>query len=185
MALSLLRTLVLPAALLLVAGAAGPVMADGKETAFTVRYDGPPELRAVDVGENEVVSGRVSGIVGDAAEAGPLAGAAVDCSFVGRTFEGRSFSCGFTTVEDVDSLCVFTDADGDQAIADLSCRTAATMTSDARCEGEATWIDGTGKYAGVSGEAHVHSELFRSGEAGDAVWSGEMDLPMTMLGFRS
>jgi len=55
----------------------------------------------------------------------------------------------------------------------------------ARCEGEATWIDGTGKYAGVSGEARVHSELFRSGEAGDAVWSGKMDLPMTMLGFRS
>jgi len=131
MALSLSRSLVLPAALLLVAGAAGPVMADGKETAFTVRYDGPPQLRAVDVGENEVVSGRVSGIVGDAAEAGPLAGAAVDCSFVGRTYKGRSFSCGFTTVEDVDSLCVFTDSDGDQAIAPRPPSASASSASPA------------------------------------------------------
>ncbi|MBL26933.1 MAG: hypothetical protein CMM50_05195 [Rhodospirillaceae bacterium] len=163
----------------------GAEQAPADTTKFTVQYDGPPELRVLDVGDEEVISGRISGTASSTTSP-VLAGATVDCPFVGRAYEGRSFSCGFTTIEDMQGMCVFTDADGDQAVADWTCSTAATMTSDARCEGKATWISGTGKYAGVTGAFKMHSELFRNKkEDGNAVWSGSMELPMMMLGLES
>ena len=176
-------------ALGLACATAAPLAAEEPETAegeirFTVQYDGPPELRVLEVGDEEVISGRISGIASATTEP-VLAGATVDCPFVGRAYEGRSFSCGFTTIEDMQGMCVFTDEDGDQAVADWSCSTGATMTSDARCEGKAVWVSGTGKFAGLSGSFKMHSELFRNRKEGNALWRGSMELPMMMLGLES
>lgn len=154
------------------------------EVKFTIQYDGPPELRVLDVGEEEVISGRISGTAATTTEP-VFAGATVDCPFVGRAYEGRSFSCGFTTIEDMQGMCVFTDADGDKAVADWSCSTGATMTSDARCEGKAIWVSGTGKFAGLRGAFKMHTELFRNRKEGNALWRGSMELPMMMLGLES
>jgi len=120
--------------------------------------------------------GTHGGVV-DAESPSPLAGAEVTCEFDGYTFPARSFSCGFTTAEAVAGRCLFTTPEGDTAIAEWQCETAATMTSDARCEGRATWIEGTGRFAGIQGTARFHTDLFLHPTEGYARWRGNWGVP--------
>lgn len=169
----------LAAAMLAAAAPAGA--ADfGRPLGFTVVYDGPPVVDSVTTGEGEeVVSGSYAGLV--AADAGSdLGGARVDCRYVGRVLQDRTFSCGFARTERLRGYCVFTDPAGDRAVAEWSCGTAATMTPDARCEGRARFVAGTGPYGGLAGEARFHAMPLNGGEA-NARWTGEWELPVYAL----
>ncbi len=63
------------------------------------------------------------------------------CEFDGHTFASR----GLATAEAVTGHRLFTTPYGDSAIAEWECRTAATMTSEARCQGRASWVGRTGR----------------------------------------
>ena len=145
---------------------------------LAIAFSAPPEIDSVEdpIAGGEEFSGTVAGTV-EADGAGLLAGAAVDCEFDGYTFEARGFSCGFTDAEEVAGVCLFTTAIGDTAVAEWRCRTGATMTSDARCEGAATWVEGTGALAGIAGEARIHSDLFLYPTEGSAIWKGRWSAP--------
>lgn len=106
-----------------------------------------------------------------------LAGTEASCEFDGYTFEARGFSCGFTTAEKVSGRCLFTDGQGNTAVAEWECQTGATLTSDARCEGKAVWIDGAGKFAGITGEARFHGDLFLDPTEGYSRWRGHWSVP--------
>ena len=116
--------------------------------------------------------GRYAGVVAGEPE-DLFAGVEVNCEFEGLAAPGRALSGGFTTVEDVAGRCLFTADNGDVAIAEWTCRTGAMMTSDARCEGKAEWVEGTGKFAGITGTARFHSDLFLQPGKGFAKWKGE------------
>jgi len=181
--------LALGAAALLALGA-GPAFADDATPAattaqeLTIEFTGQPEVTvsepipAATAGgeETQEFTGRYRGhVTGD--EVSLIAGTEVACEFAGIAAPGRAFSCGFTIVEQVQGRCVFTADKGDSAIAEWTCRTAATMTSDARCEGKATWTDGTGKFAGIAGDARFHSDLFLQPGKGFAKWRGSWRVP--------
>ena len=152
------------------------VAAAEDERRFTIVFSGPPSVTVEEdlaTGE-ETFFGTVAGTVrGDAL----LAGASVNCEFDGYTFQARGFSCGFTDAESVAGICLFTAGNGDTAVAEWRCETAATMTSDARCEGTAEWIEGTGAFAGISGGAKLHSDLFLYPTEGTALWKGDWRVP--------
>jgi len=121
--------------------------------------------------EEETFFGRYAGKVSEDSRS-LLAGADVVCEFDGVAAPGRAFSCGFTMVEQVAGRCLFTTEIGDVAVAEWRCQTGAMMTSDARCEGTAEWIEGTGAWAGITGEARFHSDLFLQPGPGNAKWKG-------------
>lgn len=154
------------------------VAAAEDERRFTIVFSGPPSVTVEEdfaTGE-ETFFGTVAGTVrgdGDAL----LAGTSVNCEFDGYTFEARGFSCGFTDAESVAGICLFTAENGDTAVAEWRCGTGATMTSDARCEGTAEWIEGTGAFAGISGGAKLHSDLFLYPTEGTALWKGDWRVP--------
>ncbi len=123
-------------------------------------------------GEAEQFVGHYSGVVAGEAS-GLFAGSDVVCEFEGVAAPGQALSGGFTMVEDVAGRCLFTTENGDAAVAEWSCRTGALMTSDARCEGKVTWVEGTGRFAGITGEARFHSDLFLQPGDGYARWRGD------------
>ncbi len=144
---------------------------------LTIEFVDPPEINVVsdEFSEEEEFTGRYSGTVTEATQS-LLTGADVVCEFDGIAAPGRSFSCGFTTVEQVAGRCLFATPNGDVAVAEWSCQTGAMMTSDARCEGKAVWIEGSGLLAGITGEARFHSDLFLQPGAGFAKWKGNWRL---------
>lgn len=145
---------------------------------LAIAFSEPPRV-SIDsdpIAGDEEFFGSVAGIV-ETDGAGLFAGASVDCEFDGYTFESRGFSCGFTRAESVAGVCLFTAENGDTAVAEWRCRTGATMTSDARCEGEARWIEGTGGFAGIVGDARIHSDLFLYPTEGRALWKGRWSAP--------
>ncbi len=156
------------------AGVASAQEAHYDPNQLIIEFIGPPlvEVFAVDeLAQEEEFRGRYAGIVAGEPE-NLFAGAEVTCEFEGLAAPGRVFSCGFTTVEDVAGRCLFTAETGDVAIAEWTCRTGARMTSDARCEGKAEWVEGTGKFAGITGAARIHSDLFLQPGKGFAKWKG-------------
>ena len=166
---------VLAAALLM--GGATVAGAAEDEQDLTIEFSAPPAVTVNEIeGGEEQFFGTHGGVV-DAESPSPLAGAEVTCEFDGYTFPARSFSCGFTTAEAVAGRCLFTTPEGDTAVAEWQCETAATMTSDARCEGRATWIEGTGKFAGIQGKARFHTDLFLHPSEGYARWRGSWGVP--------
>ncbi len=140
---------------------------------LTIEFSGAPEIEVVvdELTEEETFFGRYAGKVSEDSRS-LLAGADVVCEFDGVAAPGRAFSCGFTMVEQVAGRCLFTTEIGDVAVAEWRCQTGAMMTSDARCEGTAEWIEGTGAWAGITGEARFHSDLFLQPGPGNAKWKG-------------
>lgn len=169
------------AAILLLAGPASALAGDDS-LELVIEFTAPPTVDVLDDPDSDEESffGTYAGVVRDDGDA-LFAGAEVSCEFDGYTFDARGFSCGFTTAERVSGRCLFADAKGDTAVAQWECQTAASMTSDARCEGKATWIEGTGRFAGITGEARFHSDLFLQPGEGYARWRGAWSVPSLAL----
>ncbi len=140
---------------------------------MTISFTGPPEIQVIEdpVTGEESFFGAITGVV-RADDSALFAGTSVNCEFDGHTFESRGFSCGFTTAESVAGVCLFATENGDTAVAEWRCQTGATLTSDARCEGTASWVDGTGAFAGITGRARLHSDLFLFPTEGFSLWKG-------------
>ena len=149
---------------------------------LTIEFSAPPEIEVVvdELTEEETFFGRYAGTVSMDSRS-LLAGADVVCEFDGVAAPGRSFSCGFTMVEQVAGRCLFTTEIGDVAVAEWRCQTGAMMTSDARCEGKAEWVEGTGAWAGITGEARFHSDLFLQPGPGNAKWKGNWRIDSVAL----
>ena len=161
------------------AGGALAAAGASAEDAMALRIEfAPPEIVVEEdlFAGAEEFSGTVRGAVASD-DAGMFVGASVDCEFDGHTFESRGFSCGFTEAESVVGVCLFAAANGDTAVAEWRCRTGATMTSDARCEGAAAWVEGVGIFAGIVGEAKIHSDLFLYPTQGLWLWKGRWTIP--------
>ena len=170
-----LRRLALAGALLLASASVAGAGEDEQD--LTIAFSGPPELAVNEIEDGqEEFFGTHKGVV-DAESASFLAGAEVTCEFDGYTLDARGFSCGFTTAEAVKGRCLFATPEGDTAIAEWECQTAATMTSDARCEGKAVWVEGAGRFSGIQGEARFHTDQFLQPTDGTARWRGDWRVP--------
>lgn len=98
------------------------------------------------------------------AGSGFLHNAALTCPGAGAGVDGRQFYQG---------LCVLTDADGDQAMVIWSCE----FKADAVCHGDQTFVAGTGKYKGISGEMALEGRFIGETTEGVSSWKGNWQLP--------
>ncbi len=167
-----ISTTAFASAALLISASGGFAADDRLE--LTIEFSEAPTLEVVEDPETgeEIFYGTYSGLVSGESDS-LLAGTEASCEFDGYTFEAH----GFTRAENVSGRCLFTDGQGNIAVAEWECQTAATMTSDARCEGKAVWIDGAGKFAGITGEARFHGDLFLQPTEGYSRWRGKWSVP--------
>ena len=103
------------------------------------------------VGEDEILSGVFYGKT-ESKEDKNFANASLECDFIGRSYKGRGFSCGFAVIEDLKGFCYIKNNNSeDILIVDWTCNTTAGINGDAYCAGKLNIIQGFGVFAGVNG----------------------------------
>jgi hypothetical protein len=121
---------------------------------LSIAFDGDPRVDF----EAALFHGTWSGSVGE--ESDPrFAGSEVVCEFEGGgdTLQGR---------------CLFSTPERDTAVAEWRCRTVA-----ARCRGVASWLGGTGRLAGLAGEAEIDTPSPLQTDERNAIWRGRWAAP--------
>ena len=114
------------------------------------------------VGEDEILSGAFYGQT-ESLEDKNFANANLECDFIGRSYKGRGFSCGFAVIEDLKGFCyIKNNNDADILIAEWSCNTTAGINGDAYCAGKLNVIQGFGVFAGVDGFGKISMPIAKT-----------------------
>ena len=87
----------------------------------------------------------------------------LDCDFIGRSYKGRGFSCGFAVIEDLKGFCYIKNNNNkDILIIEWACNTTAGINGDAYCAGKLNVIQGFGIFAGVNGFGEINMPIAKS-----------------------
>ena len=130
------------------------------------------------VGKESLISGHLKAKIDDNIL---LRDYIVNCDIIGRVYQGRSFSCGFSEVEDIKGLCVIKNNKNDIIITEWNCITNMGMSGDAICKGKANILSGFGIFAGIKGNANITMPLIKnvSNEqvSTKGIWKAKFYLP--------
>ena len=114
------------------------------------------------VGEDEILSGAFHGKT-ESIEDKNFANANLECDFIGRSYKGRGFSCGFAVIEDLKGFCyIKNNNDEDILIIEWNCNTTAGINGDAYCAGKLNVIQGFGVFAGVNGFGEINMPIAKT-----------------------
>ena len=114
------------------------------------------------VGEDEILSGAFYGKT-ESLEDKNFANASLECDFIGRSYQGRGFSCGFAVIEDLKGFCYIKNNNNeDILIFDWTCNTTAGINGDAYCAGKLNIIQGFGVFAGVDGFGEINMPIAKT-----------------------
>jgi len=113
------------------------------------------------VGEDEILSGAFYGQT-ESIEDKNFANANLECDFIGRSYKGRGFSCGFAVIEDLKGFCYIKNNDEDILIVEWNCNTTAGINGDAYCAGKLNVIQGFGVFAGVNGFGEINMPIAKT-----------------------
>ena len=127
-----------------------------------VKLDKDNIINTKSVGEDEILSGAFYGKT-ESVEDKNFADSNLECDFIGRSYKGRGFSCGFAVIEDLKGFCYIKKYnDEDILIVDWSCNTTAGINGDAFCAGKLNIIQGFGVFAGVSGFGEISMPIAKT-----------------------
>ena len=127
-----------------------------------VKLDEGNTINTKSVGEDEILSGAFYGKT-ESLEDKNFADANLECDFIGRSYKGRGFSCGFAVIEDLRGFCyIKNNNDEDILIIDWSCNTTAGINGDAYCAGKLNIIQGFGVFAGVNGFGEINMPIAKT-----------------------
>ena len=114
------------------------------------------------VGEDEILSGAFFGKT-ESIEDKNFSNANLECDFIGRSYKGRGFSCGFAVIEDLKGFCyIKNNNDEDILIVEWNCNTTAGINGDAYCAGKLNVIQGFGVFAGVNGFGEINMPIVKT-----------------------
>ena len=114
------------------------------------------------VGEDEILSGALYGKT-ESVEDKNFTDANLECDFLGRSYKGRGFSCGFAVIEDLKGFCYIKNNNNeDILIVDWNCNTTAGINGDAYCAGKLNIIQGFGVFAGVNGFGEINMPIAKT-----------------------
>ena len=114
------------------------------------------------VGEDEILSGAFYGKT-ESIEDKNFVNANLDCDFIGRSYKGRGFSCGFAVIEDLKGFCYIKNNNKeDILIVDWNCNTTAGINGDAYCAGKLNIIQGFGAFSGVTGFGEINMPIAKT-----------------------
>ena len=119
-------------------------------------------INSKSIGEDEILSGIFYGKT-ESIEDKNFTNANLDCDFIGRSYKGRGFSCGFAVIEDLKGFCYIKNNDNeDILIVDWTCNTTAGINGDAYCAGKLNIIQGFGVFAGVNGFGEINMPIAKT-----------------------
>ncbi len=114
------------------------------------------------VGEDEILSGTFYGKTESIIDKN-FNSANLECDFIGRSYQGRGFSCGFAVIEDLKGFCyIKNNSNEDILIFDWACNTTAGINGDAYCAGKLNIIQGFGKFAGANGFGEINMPIAKT-----------------------
>jgi hypothetical protein len=114
------------------------------------------------VGEDEIISGALYGKT-ESTEDKNFTNSNLECDFIGRSYQGRGFSCGFAVIEDLKGFCYIKNKNNeDILIFDWTCNTTAGINGDAYCAGKLNIIQGFGVFAGVDGFGEISMPIAKT-----------------------
>ena len=127
-----------------------------------VKLDKGNIINTKSVGEDEILSGAFYGRT-ESVEDKNFANANLECDFMGRSYKGRGFSCGFAVIEDLKGFCyIKNNNEEDILIVDWNCNTTAGINGDAFCAGKLNIIQGFGVFAGVNGFGEINMPIAKT-----------------------
>ena len=145
---------------------------------FQIIIDTDSKFSIDRAGDSEILSGSYNG---DVTGLKLLEGMKANCNLVGRSYQGRGFSCGFAEVEELNGICIFAKNKNDVIIAKWQCITSVGDNGDASCLGKASFVEGHGLFAGIDGSASISSplvkQLLEKKISLPSVWKANISLP--------
>ena len=128
---------------------------------LNVKLDKNSIIKIKSLGEDEMLSGAFYGKA-EHLEDENFNNTNLECDFIGRSYKGRGFSCGFAVIEDLKGFCYIKNSKEDILIVDWSCNTTAGINGDAFCAGKLNIIQGFGKFAGISGFGEINMPMAKA-----------------------
>ena len=129
---------------------------------LNIKLNNNNTIKSKNIGEDEILQGTFYGKI-ESLEDKNFDNAKLECDFMGRSYKGRGFSCGFAVVEDLQGYCyVKNNNNKDILIANWNCNTTAGINGDAYCSGKLKIIQGFGKFAGVDGYGKINMPIVKT-----------------------
>ena len=127
-----------------------------------IKLDNNNIIKIKSIGEDEILQGTIFGNI-ESVKDKNFNNGKLECDFIGRSYKGRGFSCGFAIVEDLQGFCYLKSLDGKNTlITSWTCNTTAGLAGDASCIGKLNIIQGVGLFAGVSGFGKISMPLAKT-----------------------
>ena len=79
---------------------------DFAKVKLNIKLDENNIIKIKSMGEDEILSGAFYGKIGSTEDKN-FANANLECDFIGRSYKGRGFSCGFAVIEDLIIVKIF------------------------------------------------------------------------------
>ena len=129
---------------------------------LNIKLNNNNTIKSKNIGEDEILQGTFYGKI-ESLEDKNFDSAKLECDFMGRSYKGRGFSCGFAVIEDLQGYCyVKNNNNKDILIANWNCNTTAGINGDAYCSGKLKIIQGFGKFAGVDGYGKINMPIVKT-----------------------
>ena len=131
---------------------------DFEQVKLDVQINNESNINFKNIGADQIIKGTIIGHI-ESIKDKNFQNAKLECDFIGRSYKGRGFSCGFAIIEDLQGFCYMNKENkNDILIASWSCNTAVGINGN-NCLGKIKLIQGFGKFAGVTGFGNINMPL--------------------------
>ncbi len=135
---------------------------DFVSTNLKIQLNNDKNITFKNIEEDEIIKGTLYGNI-ISSEDSNFNDANLECDFIGRSYKGRGFSCGFAVIEDLQGFCYIKDENNKGTlITSWNCNTTAAFNGDPNCSGKLNIIQGFGLFAGVAGYGKINMPLAKS-----------------------
>ena len=135
---------------------------DFAKVKLNIKLDENNIIKIKSMGEDEILSGAFYGKIGSTEDKN-FANANLECDFIGRSYKGRGFSCGFAIIEDLKGFCYLKNNNSEDILmVEWNCNTTAGINGDAYCAGKLNVIQGFGVFAGVNGFGEINMPIAKT-----------------------
>ena len=137
---------------------------DFAEVILNIKLKNNNIINMKSIGEDEILQGTLFGEI-ESVEDKNFNNGILECDFIGRSYKGRGFSCGFAVIEDLQGLCYIRNNNKDVLIADWNCSTTGGINGEAYCSGKLKIIQGFGGFAGIDGFGKINIPIIKTIES--------------------
>ena len=140
---------------------------------LNIQLNNTNHVKFKSIGNDQIIKGTFFGVIKNIEDVN-FSDTNLECDFLGRSYKGRGFSCGFAIIEDLQGFCYISKKNKkDILTTSWSCNTTAGINGDAYCLGKLNIVQGTGNFAGITGYGKMNMPLAKS-------LNDEISIPMKL-----